>query len=187
MVAKEFFLQTQQVSSKEATSETTVRVLNTTSKTNHLEICTDILDNNHIVDSQTKSINIDADTTLSIHIPWRIRKPHLWNGRQDPFCYKVCTIILKNDTIIDQLQGHIGIRTVKIDSNKGLFLNGKHLPLRGVCRHQDRAEVGNALLPKHHKEDAQIIYEIGANAIRLAHYPQTEAFYDLMDANNSLK
>lgn len=60
-------------------------------------------------------------------------------------------------------------------------MNGKHLPLRGVCRHQDRSEIGNALHPEHHEEDAALMLEMGVNAVRLAHYPQATYFYDLMD------
>lgn len=60
-------------------------------------------------------------------------------------------------------------------------MNGKHLPLHGVCRHQERAEVGNALYPVHHEEDTRIMLDMGVNAVRLAHYPQTTYMYDLMD------
>ena len=77
----------------------------------------------------------------------------------------------------------LGLRYYRIDPDKGFFLNGKHLPLHGVCRHQDRSEVGNALRPQHHEEDVALMLEMGVNAVRLAHYPQATYFYDLMDKN----
>ena len=73
------------------------------------------------------------------------------------------------------------MRYYHVDAEKGFFLNGEHLKLKGVCRHQDRAERGNALYKMHHDEDAAIMVEMGANAVRLAHYPQATYFYDLMD------
>ncbi|MDR1274414.1 MAG: glycoside hydrolase family 2 protein, partial [Odoribacteraceae bacterium] len=74
-----------------------------------------------------------------------------------------------------------GIRRYAVDPERGFFLNGKRVQLRGVCRHQDRAEIGNALLPAHHREDMEIIREMGVNAVRLAHYPQDQLVYDLCD------
>ena len=82
---------------------------------------------------------------------------------------------------VDRVEQPLGLRHYRIDPEHGFFLNGRHLPLRGVCRHQDRSEVGNALRREHHDEDAAIMAEMGANAVRLAHYPQAEYFYDLMD------
>ena len=62
-------------------------------------------------------------------------------------------------------------------------MNGKHLPLHGVCRHQERAEVGNALYPVHHEEDTRIMLDMGVNAVRLAHYPQNEYTVRLAEKN----
>ena len=75
----------------------------------------------------------------------------------------------------------LGIRYYRVDPDNGFFLNGKHLPLYGVCRHQDRAEIGNALRSMHHEEDTELMLEMGVNAVRLAHYQQAEYMYDLMD------
>lgn len=83
--------------------------------------------------------------------------------------------------MVDRVTQPLGLRFYRIDPDKGFFLNGKHLPLQGVCRHQDRSEVGNALRPQHHEEDVALMLEMGVNAVRLAHYPQATYFYDLMD------
>lgn len=85
--------------------------------------------------------------------------------------------------MVDRVTQPLGLRFYRIDPDKGFFLNGKHLPLQGVCRHQDRSEVGNALRPQHHEEDVALMLEMGVNAVRLAHYPQATYFYDLMDKN----
>ena len=110
-----------------------------------------------------------------------LNNPQLGNGRQEPFLYQVEVSLLHNGEILDQVIQPLGLRFYRIDPDEGFFLNGEHLPLRGVCRHQDRSEIGNALHPEHHEEDAALMLEMGVNAVRLAHYPQATYFYDLMD------
>ena len=110
----------------------------------------------------------------------KISNVHLWNGVKDPYLYTVKGI-LKDKDIEDEVSTRIGFRTFKVDPKKGFFLNGKPYPLRGVCRHQDRPKIGNALTKKEHEEDIRLIKEVGANTIRLAHYQHDQYFYDLCD------
>lgn len=117
----------------------------------------------------------------SVEFPVTVEKPHLWNGRKDPYLYNITVELLAEGKVIDQVRDRIGLRYFRIDPEKGFFLNGEHLQLRGVCRHQDRAEIGNALLAFHHREDMEIMAEMGVNAVRLAHYPQDKLVYDLCD------
>lgn len=112
----------------------------------------------------------------------KISNVHLWNGVKDPYLYTVKGI-LKDKDIEDEVSTRIGFRTFKVDPKKGFFLNGKSYPLRGVCRHQDRPKIGNALTKKEHEEDIKLIKEVGANTIRLAHYQHDQYFYDLCDEN----
>ena len=110
-----------------------------------------------------------------------IKNVHLWHGRKDPYLYTAKAELLDGDEVIDEVSARFGCRTFKIDPEKGFFLNGEEYPLHGVSRHQDRWGVGNALLPEHHKEDMDLICEVGANTIRLAHYQHDQYFYDLCD------
>ena len=126
----------------------------------------------------------EKEITVSSHIVESvidIANPHLWNGRTDPFRYKAECILLKNGIEVDRVDKYIGFRYFKIYPLKGFYLNGKSYPLRGVNRHQDRKNMGWAITCKEHNEDFELIYEIGANAIRLAHYPHHPYFYDLCD------
>lgn len=108
---------------------------------------------------------------------------HLWNGKFDPFMYKVVAELKVGGKVADKAEAHIGFRTFECDPNRGFILNGKEYPLRGVCRHQDRPKIGNALTTKEHDEDMEIIMDLGANTIRLAHYQHDQYFYDLCDKN----
>ena len=105
----------------------------------------------------------------------------LWHGRKNPYLYTAKAELLDGETVIDEVSARFGCRTFRIDPENGFILNGEEYPLRGVSRHQDRLGIGNALLPEHHKEDMEFIYEMGANTIRLAHYQHDQYFYDLCD------
>lgn len=110
-----------------------------------------------------------------------IENAHLWNGRKDPFLYTCKAVLLDGEKELDARIVKFGCRYFKIDPERGFILNGVEYPLRGVSRHQDRPGIGNALLPEHHKEDLDLIYEVGATTIRLAHYQHNQYFYDLCD------
>jgi len=110
-----------------------------------------------------------------------IKDVHLWRGRQYPYLYTKTIELVEGDKVLDSVVVRFGCRSFEIDPEKGFLLNGKPYPLRGVSRHQDRWGVGNALLPEHHREDMELIAEMGANAVRLAHYQHDQAFYDLCD------
>ena len=110
-----------------------------------------------------------------------IENPHLWNGRIDPHLYTANAYASVNGQVVDKVSARFGIRSFEFDPDKGFILNGKEYPLRGVSTHQDRPQIGNALLPEHHKEDMDLICEMGATTIRLAHYQHDQYFYDLCD------
>ena len=121
---------------------------------------------------------LESDTTK---VTFNIADVHLWNGRKDPYLYCCEAEIVENGEVVDNVCSAFGCRTFKIDSDNGFILNGEEYPLRGVSRHQDRLGIGNALLPCHHEEDIDLIMEMGANTIRLAHYQHDQYFYDLCD------
>lgn len=145
------------------------------------EVLLRLLDGDREVAAQRLILTLPPDSSVEGSLPVSLRRPHLWDGRRDPFRYRAEVSLWHNGHEVDRVEQPLGLRYYHIDPERGFFLNGRHLPLRGVCRHQDRSEVGNALRREHHDEDAAIMAEMGANAIRLAHYPQAEYFYDLMD------
>ena len=107
--------------------------------------------------------------------------PHLWSGREDPYLYTATAELMVDGQAADRVSARFGFRCFQIDPQRGFLLNGQEYPLRGVSRHQDRWGYGNALLPEHHREDMDLICEMGANTIRLAHYQHDPYFYDLCD------
>ena len=110
-----------------------------------------------------------------------IENVHKWHGRKDPYLYSAKAALIDGKDAIDEVSTRFGCRSYEIDAERGFILNGEEYPLRGVSRHQDRLGIGNALLPEHHKEDMELICEVGATTIRLAHYQHDQYFYDLCD------
>ncbi|MCS2455378.1 glycoside hydrolase family 2 protein [Bacteroides ovatus] len=171
------------VSHRYAKVRAIVDLSNGSSGNQEVELNVRLLDGQRVVKEGTKNVNLSGNEVMQQELTFEIDQPHLWNGRQDPFLYQAEVTLFRNGQMVDRVTQPLGLRFYRIDSDKGFFLNGKHLPLKGVCRHQDRSEVGNALRPQHHEEDAALMLEMGVNAVRLAHYPQATYFYDLMDKN----
>lgn len=171
------------VSHRYAKVRATVDLSNGSSGNQKVELNVRLLDGQRVVKEGTKNVNLSGNEVMQQELTFEIDQPHLWNGRQDPFLYQAEVTLFRNGQMVDRVTQPLGLRFYRIDPDKVFFLNGKHLPLQGVCRHQDRSEVGNALRPQHHEEDVALMLEMGVNAVRLAHYPQATYFYDLMDKN----
>lgn len=110
-----------------------------------------------------------------------ITNPTLWDGFNNPYLYKVVTKILKDNIVIDEVTQSLGLRKFELVAGKGMMLNGKPYNMYGVARHQDRWGYGSALSNAQHKEDLDIIKEMGATTIRFAHYQQSEYLYAQCD------
>ena len=122
-----------------------------------------------------------AGGAAEIRFTAKIEGAHRWNGRKDPYLYKLEAILSENGAELDRVGTEFGVREFSVDPEKGFFLNGESYPLRGVCRHQDRQDMGWAITRAEHEEDLALILEVGANTIRLAHYQHDEYFYQLCD------
>ncbi len=129
------------------------------------------------MDCNTVFETVTTDTKIN----FTLENAHLWQGRKDPYLYIAHIHLLDGDKIIDNISTRFGCRSYEIDAQRGFILNGEEYALRGVSRLQDRWGVGNALLPDHHEEDIELIMEVGATTIRLAHYQHDQYFYDLCD------
>lgn len=110
-----------------------------------------------------------------------LAQPRLWNGVMDPYLYRLQVVLNADDGSKDNEELPVGFRTLSFDKDRGTFLNGKPYPLHGVCRHQDRENESWAVSDEQQREDVAIIREMGANAVRCAHYQHGEAFLDACD------
>ncbi|MBQ6708222.1 MAG: glycoside hydrolase family 2 protein [Clostridia bacterium] len=124
---------------------------------------------------------LDKIETTDTKAVFEIKDVHLWHGRKDPYLYCCEVEIVAGDEIVDNVCSRFGCRSFKIDPDNGFILNGEEYPLRGVSRHQDKWGKGNALSKEDHEEDIELICEVGATTIRLAHYQHDQYFYDICD------
>lgn len=106
-----------------------------------------------------------------------VAKPRLWNGRADPYVYRLEISFAGRDSVSVPL----GFRSFRFDPKLGFFLNGKHVPLQGVSRHQDYLGKGWALVRQDHERDMALIAEMGANTVRFAHYQHAADWFELSD------
>ena len=163
----------------------TPEVIDTNAKVDVEVFTTNTMENQklvYILKDQEGNIIEQKETNASeTLVTFEIENVHLWHGKKDPYLYSVEVLLKQDDEVLDNVSTRFGCRTFKIDPELGFILNGEEYPLRGVSRHQDRWGIGNALLPEHHEEDMDMICELGATTIRLAHYQHDQYFYDLCD------
>jgi len=148
-------------------------------------IITEILDDNNVViASAEKNYTLKNDEKQTVLQNLSISKPHLWQGKSDPYLYTLRTTLKDEDNrILDQVEQPLGLRYFEVDRDKGLILNDKAYPLYGVSRHQEWEGYGPALSEEQHRTDFDLMKELGVTSIRFAHYQQADIMYDLSDKN----
>lgn len=171
------YLKQNNISKEKAEVEALVKISNP-NQISGLSLRVKVLDGESVVCQHAIAVSAEQS---EVNVPITIENPHLWNAVKDPFMYRVVVSLTDGKRVDDSVEQPLGLRYYSVDSNDGFILNGEPLKLRGVCRHQDRAIYANALRPEHHDEDLALIEEMGANTIRLSHYPHAPCFYDLLD------
>ncbi|WP_020528923.1 glycoside hydrolase family 2 protein [Flexithrix dorotheae] len=176
------YLQQKKVSTEMAEIEVLTKISSKLQEAKQITLDVNILDAEGQIISNKKEEKEISEGESNITIPFTITNPHLWHGKKDPYMYKVQVDLLENGQVLDSRTEPLGLRFFNIDANQGFFLNGEHISLRGVSRHQDRINMGSAITDKEHQEDMDIMLEMGINALRLAHYQHAEKVYDLADS-----
>ena len=139
-----------------------------------------------IVAQDSKENDVPSEEVVPFIQTLKIKDPHRWNGRLDPYLYRVVVTVQREGSAVDQVIQPLGLRDFAIKEGQGFFLNGKPYPVLGVNRHQDIRNKGWALSAQEEENDAKLIQEMGANAIRNAHYPQSQNWHDIHDRQGTL-
>ena len=170
------------VSKKSAEVTVKVKVDNATLAPAPLELENAIYDRNgKLVKKHSQNFELTPQGVQNYSSHFRLNNPHLWQGREDPYLYKVVSRLMQNGRVIDEVIQPLGIRKYEIVAGKGFFLNGKKYPMLGVTRHQDWWGLGSALTNKEHDFDLAQIMDIGATTVRFAHYQQSDYIYSRCD------
>ncbi len=175
------FLKQGNVSRESAEIEVLTKMSNGSGRDIEIVYRTSIINaSGEVSESQQSRDLLPNDDSKLVH-KYTIQNPHLWKGKKDPYLYQVKVDILLNGFVIDSKTEPLGLRYFHIDANEGFFLNGEPIDLRGVSRHQDRKDKASALSDTDHREDMDLMLEMGINALRLAHYQHAEIIYDMAD------
>ena len=132
------------------------------------------------VAKQTQTLELSPGQD-SRHVNLSVAKPHLWNGVADPYLYTVSVETREKGAAGETVSVPLGVRSFHFDPKAGFSLNGLHVKLHGVSRHQDVMGKGWALSDEDHARDMAMIRELGANTVRQAHYQHADAWSDEAD------
>jgi len=154
---------------------------------NNLQEQTDVKINTKIFNNENKIVaEIESQKTLmpyavsTINQKAEVKNPELWSIEK-PNLYKAITLIEHKGTLVDDYETIFGIRTFEFNSEKGFFLNGKHVKIKGVCNHHDLGCLGAAINERALERQLEILKEMGVNAIRTSHNPPAPELLNLCD------
>lgn len=175
------YVTTPEVSERSATVVVKTKVSNTTNGPARVDLTT-IVQN---ADGRELSRVYERETTLkgpyaNLSHTLIVSAPMLWSDER-PYLYKVVSELRQNGRIIDRYETPFGIRTFRFDVDKGFFLNGKPLKIRGVCNHHDLGSLGAAVNTRAIERQLELLKAMGVNAIRTSHNPPAPELLDLTD------
>ncbi|MCD8138013.1 MAG: beta-galactosidase [Parabacteroides gordonii] len=132
--------------------------------------------------TQSRSFELSAQGEQAYESSFTIKNPTLWQGRENPYLYKVVSRLIKDGKVIDEMVQPLGLRKYEIVAGKGFYLNGEKYPMYGVTRHQDWWGLGSVLKNENHDFDLATIMDVGATTVRFAHYQQSDYLYSRCDS-----
>ncbi|SDX72345.1 Beta-galactosidase/beta-glucuronidase [Lutibacter oricola] len=175
------FVTTPKVSKNKATVNIAVSVKNDFSLEESATVKTVIVAaNGNAISSKSSEIKIASNSLVEISQNIDIVNPSLWSV-DNPNMFKAVTSIIKNEKEIDSYVTDFGIRSIKFDADKGFFLNGENMKIKGVCIHHDAGMVGTAIPKGVLKRRLKILKDGGVNAIRVSHNPASTELLELCD------
>jgi beta-galactosidase len=170
------------VNEQKAVLDVNTEISNGTKKPQSLTLVARVLDATGKEVARTEEpVTLMPLFTQPFHLQVSLDKPHLWNGRQDPYLYRAVVELHSANELVDGVEQTLGLRFYSVDPEKGFFLNGQPYHLHGVNRHQDRPDKGWAISTADMDEDISLLKEIGATVVRCAHYQHSDYFYSQCD------
>lgn len=178
------YLKPTAVSAASANLDITALVSNATAAAETVGVV-DVLEDaaSNVVQTLSNSVTLSPQSISNVVSSTVMMNPHLWNGLADPYVYTATVQVWRDGTLVDAVSQPLGFRWFSVDANQGFSLNGRPYPLHGVCMHDDWLDRGSAVGHPERLTNFALIREIGATAVRLAHWQHTEDTYQLADQN----
>ncbi len=164
-----------------ALAKAKIRVINTSEKNTQVTVHTSLKDNKGVTVAQADApLRIKAGDSAESFLSFTIKRPRLWSV-DDPYLYRLSVSLVVNGKSIDSWSEQTGIRKPGWDADKGFFLNGKNLKLKGVCIHDDAGALGVAVPEAVWRRRLHLLKEAGCNSLRMSHNPHADYLYRLCD------
>jgi beta-galactosidase len=178
------YCKTSDVTTSGANLSTDISVVNETGKALRVSVISTLIFNNKAVGTAISKVEFNPGEEKTINQVINIVNPELWDT-DNPNLYSLVTEI-RGREILDNIVTKVGFRDLKFDPDKGFFLNGKSMKLKGICMHHDAGTLGSAVPEEEITRRLDILKEMGCNAIRTSHNPFSTEFLDLCDAKGFL-
>ena len=182
------FVTTPEVSPASATIDIKTKITNHSSLTAEVRVVTQIFKLSSdgkaqgaaLATSSPAALTIPAGLTAPSGTVLKLAKPHVWDTVR-PERYTAVTRVQQDGKVIDSYEAPFGIRTIQFTADDGFHLNGKRIPLKGVCLHHNLGSLGSAFNTRAAERQLELLKEMGCNAIRITHNPQAPEFLELCD------
>lgn len=176
------YFKAKNITNTKAEAEIQSTIVNESESAVKIQVINEIIDpaNEKVVARTSAEQKTEAGKTITLTLTAHIPNPKRWSVDQ-PYLYRLRTIVKRNGKITDQNEQKIGFKTLTFDSDNGFALNGVWMKVKGVCIHHDAGVLGSAVPPEVWKRRFLTLKELGCNAIRLSHNPQAPEVYELCD------
>ena len=175
------FVTTLEVTDENSIVNVETIIINQSEISEEIVLETSIVDQEgQLVSSSTLRGKIGQNVSINFDSELEVQNPHRWDIK-DPYLYTAVSRIMKNGQMIDEYETPFGIRTFRFDADKGFFLNGRSLKIKGVNMHHDLGPLGAAVSYRATERQLEIMKKMGVNAIRTAHNPPSPEQLELCD------
>ena len=175
------FISTPVVTPETATVRVQTTLDNDTGKKTDVALVVQIVDpDSKIVASRTNTTRLSEQTPLTLDQAFTVALPRLWSP-ESPALYRAVCEVIRDGQTVDRTETSFGIRSIRFDPDKGFFLNGRNLKLKGGCVHANNGPLGAAAFDRAEERRIELLKVAGFNAVRCAHNPPSPAFLDACD------
>ena len=175
------FFQTPEVSKEHATAKVSVEIENHGKERSERIVEVNLKDNDgNSVATSKQEISLRPDKENYLEFDLEINNPKLWSP-DSPYLYNLEVNLVEGGTKVAAWNEKVGFREFHFDADRGFFLNGENMLLKGVCFHHDAGALGAAVPKEVWEKRMETLKDLGVNAIRMAHYPHQDFIYDLAD------
>jgi beta-galactosidase len=172
---------TPEVSGEKAVAQVKAMLKNNTAKNADVRVVTELTDaEGKNVAKAEQTAQVPARKEIEVSLSFNVSKPQVWST-EHPALYHLRNTVYVDGKQVDDVTTSVGFRSFHFDADKGFFLNGKNIKLKGVCVHDDAGALGSAVPEDVWRRRLTTLKEMGCNSIRMSHNPHQDYLYDLCD------